>query len=376
MIPVASWLVGPAGWMAIGLAAATGIIGQDPPVRRLAPAAAEIRSEFTRIAAVRELSDGRVLIADGRDRRLVVADLGANTVTTIGRNGQGPGEYGTPSALFSLGADSTLLPDPTTRRWLILHQDRIVATLAADHPAVAAAAGPLIGADERGGVVVLRGPPAPTGIGTTVYGRGDSAVVVRVALGAGRVDTLGRTRVGATKIVIRGDRTGKPTSVEVFRPAFAVGEEATVFSDGAVAIARLEPVRVDWRLPDGRWIRGGPLPVPVTPFSAAERAAWLKRMREATGTAPTVAEEDWPERVPPFERGPLVALPDGGVLLGLTPTAGEPGNRYLRIDRSGRVMARWSLPAAERIVAVGRRGAYVVVTDEDGIQRLRRHPWG
>jgi hypothetical protein len=29
----------------------------------------------------------------------------------------------------------------------------------------------------------------------------------------------------------------------------------------------------------------------------------------------------------------------------------------------------------KRLVAIGARGAYVVSTDEDGIQRLQRHPW-
>lgn len=45
--------------------------------RALQPANARLDEAFTRILSVRELSDGRVLVTDDRDNRLVVADMKA-----------------------------------------------------------------------------------------------------------------------------------------------------------------------------------------------------------------------------------------------------------------------------------------------------------
>jgi hypothetical protein len=52
-----------------------------------------------------------------------------------------------------------------------------------------------------------------------------------------------------------------------------------------------------------------------------------------------------------------------------------PENRYDIVDRTGRLVRGVTLPENQRLVGVGRSGAYVAETDEDGIQRLRRHPW-
>ena len=39
------------------------------------------------------------------------------------------------------------------------------------------------------------------------------------------------------------------------------------------------------------------------------------------------------------------------------------------------VLGPLSMSPNERIVSLGAKSAYVAVTDDDGIQRLRRHPW-
>ena len=38
-------------------------------------------------------------------------------------------------------------------------------------------------------------------------------------------------------------------------------------------------------------------------------------------------------------------------------------------------MARLQLPPDHQIVGFGARSVYVVVTDEDDLQRIQRHPW-
>lgn len=71
----------------------------------------------------------------------------------------------------------------------------------------------------------------------------------------------------------------------------------------------------------------------------------------------------------------LLAAPGGQLLVRRLPTLAEPGTRYDVIDRSGNRRTQLVLAANEHILGFGVGSVYVVETDGDGIQRLRRHPW-
>ena len=75
------------------------------------------------VQTVRELPDGRVLVADPLGQVLVAIDMGAGTADTIGRRGAGPGEYDQPDAVSPLSGDSTLLVDLGNGRRSILGPD-------------------------------------------------------------------------------------------------------------------------------------------------------------------------------------------------------------------------------------------------------------
>jgi hypothetical protein len=351
-----------------------GLHAQAPAETRLRPPTARLDEEFTRIVGLRELGDGRILVADAGEKRLVVIDFARNQVAQIGREGNGPGEYAQVALLASLGPDSTLMPDAANRRWLVLINDRIVRTIPPEHPAIRASRGSVRSTDERGHGVSVTPPPIRSG-GQTM-GKGDSIAVVLVTLSSGAADTVARLRTAPLTVWTELDNAGKVTRAGLTHPPFSVGEESLLFPDGWLAVARLDPYRVDWRTPEGRWIPGAPLPFAERPLDARERQAYLARRTALVGrpvAAP--ADEAWPAAIPPFQPLPLVAALDGSLLVLRTPTADHPGNRYDRIDRLGRLSGWLELSAAERLVAIGVRGAYVVSTDEDGIQRLQRHPW-
>src|SRR5690606_9545343 len=109
-----------------------------------------IAHEFTRVSSVRELSDGRLLIIDSRDRALYVADPSAETIEALGRTGRGPLEYERPTRLVALSADSTLLLDPGNRRWLLLVSSRLAGTLSPSDSVVERAGTSVAGADQFG----------------------------------------------------------------------------------------------------------------------------------------------------------------------------------------------------------------------------------
>ena len=347
---------------------------QGPVGTKLPPAAVRLDEEFTRIVGLRELSDGRVLVADAGDKRLVVADFERKVVVQIGREGGGPGEYAQVSPLTSLGPDSTLMPDPANGRWLVLLNDRIARTIPPEHPTIRASRGGLKGTDERGHALITTPPPIRGG--NQKLGKSDSIALLLVTLTSGATDTIARLRTAPLTIWAELDNSGKVTRVGLTQPPFSVGEEPLLFPDGWLAIARLDPYRVDWRTSGARWVRGAPLPFTERPVDTRERETYLVRRASMTGRAPAAPPDDsWPATIPPFQPLPFVAVPDGTVLILRTPTADHPGHRYDRIDRFGKLIGWLELPATERLAGIGGRSAYVVSTDEDGLQHLQRHPW-
>ena len=163
----------------------------------------------------------------------------------------------------------------------------------------------------------------------------------------------------------------------MFRHPLSVGEEALLFTDGWLAVARLEPYRVDWRTPDGRWIRGAALPVPLEKLDGREKQAHMERRAETTGQ-PTKSPDTvsgWPETIPPFAGNSIVGSRDGRLLLRHEKTADHPETIYDVVTRRGILEGQITMPDNERIIGFGAKSVYIVVTDDDGIQRLRRHPW-
>ncbi len=340
------------------------LAGQSVPHRQLGAVTGTTNTEFTRIAGVRELSDGRVLVADAGSAQLFVVDFAAAASTTVGRNGSGPGEYRSVSSLFASGTDLTVMLDAGTRRWVLFKGDSIESTM--PPPSWAARGGLLAGADMGGRYLSIMHGQVAT----------DSIVVLLLDPKAKHVDTLTRLGPAPAAVIMDQDATGKIAQYIHWRPLLAVGEEVQLYPDGWLAVARLEPYRVDWRTPDGTWVLGGALPFSRQPVDAAERRAQLARMeRERGRTVPRELQSNWLSHLPPFQLAPLIALPDGRLAIRRIPTARDPRNRYDIVNRRGKLDESVELPPREHIVGVGKRGAYVAHTDEDGIQKLKRVSW-
>ncbi len=362
----------------ISIAAVLGF--QEPAPVTLKPSTATLNEEFTFASSVRELRDGRVIITDSRESRIIVADLRTGGIAPIGRTGAGPGEYTWVSPVFALGGDSTLMADSDGRRWFVLDGARIVATLPPDSRPIVATGGETVrGADRFGNVIVNVTPRPPSGVSSTTYK--DSVWIVRVSLATGRVDTIARARaVSYTKEVGR-DAAGHITSMRnIAFPPYALEEPAVLCSDGWLAVVRLDPYRVDWRSPTGAWTRGQTLIFQKIAVTAREKRAYMERLAKSAGRPAASPDmySPWPTVVPPVEpQAPRAAMCtlDGRVLVNRTKTADQPGTRYDLVDHRGVRVMQLALAASERIVGFGSHSVYVVTTDDDGLQRLRRHPW-
>jgi hypothetical protein len=356
------------GRVALWVVAPIAAHGQQAPRLTLGPATASLSEEFSSLTWVREIKDGRLIVTDSRDGRVVVADPRTGKVEQISRRGQGPREYPSARPVWRINGDSSVMVD-SPRRWLLFDGARIVATLAPDAPGVAAAKGIPRGVDEVGHVYSSEFLPAAE------KPIGDSTALVRIARANGQADTI--TRLSA--LVPR--RTSSPNKDGYFEfslPTVAMADEAVPFADGWVAVVRSNPYRVEWRAADGQWIRGAPLPFTSMRMDEKEKRAFMARLAAPTGKTPSPPDSipDWPATVPPY-RSPvqLLAAVDGRLLVPRLATADNPEMRYDVVNRRGTLDAQLVLAANERIVGFGSGAVYVSVTDDDGIQRLRRHRW-
>lgn len=329
---------------------------------------------FTGIGGVRELPDGSVLVSDAAEKQVLHLRPGVAAAARVGRAGAGPAEYGSAEVPWALSADTSLLPDPVNRRWHVLAGARFALTLPPDDPWVRATGAAPLAFDRSGNALALRRVPSPAGGAALVV---ESLLVVRIQRGTLRVDTLARLRARPAMPPPSGSAAQRnPMFSRAFGVPLTGPEQALLFPDGAIAIARDDPYRVEWLLPNGARVRGGTLdPSPVR-VDDQEKRAYARRITARSGRPFSLASAtSWPEFIGPFEEDALLAAPTGELVIRRQPSARSPHPRYDVIGRDGALRRQLALPAGARIVGFGARTVFVATTDEDGFQRLSQHEW-
>ena len=357
-------------------------IGQSP--RRVALPAHNARLDvgFPVITSVRELSDGRLLVTDPRDLQLVVADFRTGDTKQISRRGQGPGEYRMAAPLYALGGDSSMMADALGRRVLLLDGDKVVVTIAADNPLIRDTRGFVRYADRLGHVTSLRSPEPPTGESRSTIR--DSSTVLRIHRTTGKFVTITKIMDRPAVRTVMRDAKGEVTASSFRALRLSLGEQYIMHSDGWIAVVRLNPFRVEWRSPEGKWTLGAALPVPVIRMTEKEKAASRARTAASQAANPSstplppqlqTPDDEWPDVMPPYLQGEMTFSPDGELLFRRQPSADFPGVAYYVVDRRGRLLGMLDLKDNERVIGAGARSLYVVETDADDLKYIRRHPW-
>lgn len=370
---------------------AANVAGPQPGAARtlaIAPVAATLAEDFSDVISVRELADGRVLVTDRKDDRLVVANFMTNTVQPVSRKGDGPGEYRTVGRLWPLAADSTLMSVPYGSRWLILHGATVVTTVSGANPALRATGGmhPLA-ADATGGVFVTQLARKGGGMPTAR----DSLFVVRIARATAKVDTIGVMPYSYGDDVSEGEpvaAAGGPPKARVkkqYHVLFTMRDGVAVLPDGTLAIVRPAPYRVDTCKLPARCATGPVLDRARVPVSDASKRAFLKRAN-ALSTYPATSAIDevvnWPAFVPAFitpggpDDGNVWATSSGHVVIERTPSDKLPGGNYDVVDGRGNRVATVTTPANVKVIGFGKASVYTLVVDSDGLQHLERRAWG
>lgn len=319
------------------------------------------------VRAVRELADGRVIVVDGaQGGRLLVADFARGRVAPLANRGEGPGEYRALGRTIAIAGDTTLVADPGQDRWLVFvgSVPSPFSRGRAEFPSLFKAK-PL-GSDGRR--VLFSVPP-----GRLSETGADSSALVWVEAKAPR-DTVARLAF-ARRVPKVLERSSGGTAVAILlNSPLWVDEQALPFPDGWIAIARLNPYRVDWIDRQGRVILGPPLPVSKVRIDRTEMLFALDRFNGRGTILPIEPEAypDWPADLPPFGESALLVLPDGRLAIRRLGSAQATRTTYDVVDRRGALSRTIELPLNQRIVAFGRNAAYLVTRDEDDIETLRR----
>ena len=244
----------------------------------LARSNATLTDRFSMVAAVRELSDGRVIVADWRENKISICSFKAMFCDALTRTGDGPGEYRRFGNLFPLAGDSTVIS--ADGRWNVFYKDHFVAQQR--FPSEGVWAVDIAGVDRTGRVLQI----APThylshqGRGISEPQEADALAVVRrrrtpqaslyfLGKEADTVATLRGTR-GEVRAATSGTFHGAAIHYRLIKPLRAQ-QQALMFPDGWIAIALDEPYRVDWITPDGRRLRGAPLPFAVRALDDSQK---------------------------------------------------------------------------------------------------------
>ncbi len=359
------------------------------PVRKLTGPDVTFPEAFALVQGVRELSDGRVMVADPLGQVLLVADLATGSADTLGGVGQGPAEYRQPDALFPLPGDSTLLVDLGNARLTVIAPD---GTFGETMPIAQGEPG-------RGGGLLLVLPRAVDARGRIYFqpmggpGRGfpDSAAVVRWDRREPAMDTLTKVKLPSMKRSTSGGAGEQQVSLS---PVPLSPEDAwAVAGDGRVAAARSADYQVEWIHPDGKVVRSTPVEYAPVRIGRAEKEEWLEGLGNGLSIGVTIENGDrrvslsrgggrgrpadadrfeWPDHKPAFTARGVWVTPDGGVWVQRHVPAGEPP-LFDVFDGEARLKYRAALPEGRQLVGFGRGVLYAVRSDDYGLQWLERY---
>jgi hypothetical protein len=330
--------------------------------------------DFDRLFAAVELGPDRVLLTERGEQRPFVVDWRTGMRASVGTVGRGPSEFQGPRRLYALGGDSALIEDAYRSSFYPFVNGKVQQSLNLRVVQNGYSQQLLVGADRHGRFAVVRVETRG------VYNRGTNRsnarqlVLVIGEAGNSRLDTVTRLR-GSFRAETSVFRMNVGRRLEYQHYSLLVTEEqALLFPDGWLAVARKEPYRVEWRAPDRGWRRGPVASDSVIPVTANEKRYALFLHATALQRPSYKVEEfpNWPPTMPPFPLDALLPLPDGRLAVRRTPSAKDRTEWIDIFDRSGKRVNRWRLPPDHQLIGISAKWLYLTSRDEDDLYSLWR----
>lgn len=347
------------------------VAAQTPPVVDYGAVEAVSTEGYTAITSVRELSDGRVLLADRLERLIYVLRNDLAREGVVGGHGQGPGEYLQVSRVLPLEGDSSTVV--TDRGYLIVTPELEVQGVLPRERSFSAV-------DTRGYLY---------GLSRETFARLAAARRVTVSeLDSITIERWHRDDPEAGRRVAEVPMLRPPNAISQ-RVAFEPLPLYLISPDGTLAIVHPEPYRVELVRPDGTRVGGPHVPYQPVRVTEAHKEEWREERRQprsvlqarlggapgegriVTTTPPVTEPLQWAEFLPPFLGGALSFDREGRLWVRRTTDAGAPPILDV-FDPEGKRIQQARLPAGTRLVGFGEGSAYVVRRDELGLEYLLR----
>ncbi len=349
--------------------------GEAPaPVVVLDQPEATLARPFQQVSNVVELTDGRVALAELKDRTFLFADFATGALTPVGvhadtvRPDDGPpGRHKYPGYVLRFDGDTLGLVDfAAERTTLWTERGEFVGVLPGR--GVGGYNQPLYYDRLHRGYKedirsVLGGLEPGDEIGF------DSLNVLRITPG----DTVADT-VAKLKLPVWG-RGQFGEQVKIVSTIFSGRDLFGTLPDGSIWVARASNNAVDWRAPDGTWSRGPSRDHVTIPVSQAEKDQFLERLRGqmAQMGAPAGIELAYPfaDEKPPFLAGQTD--PAGYVWLQRARAFEDSVPVWDVVGRDGRQVRTVQLPRGASLAGFGREGrVYVLLREAEG-QKVGRY---
>lgn len=344
---------------------------QQVPVVRLDRPTAAPRETFTKVTGLVELPDGRLLVADEEERRIVLLDPRNSATTPVSRTGSGPREFRSIANLFPRPDGGAWLVDFAQKRLLPIRPDGKAEDVIAIPPSLLLAAvdgGGRIYADIFGKFVN----------GTT----SDSMTVVRWTPPSARYDTLMMRNANWSTRITRG---GQP------RPVLAPFDAHVVLSSGDVVTFEAATYRVTrWR--DGKRVVSNDVAWKPVPVTDAEKEAYLSeeagqkttslsggpsKKGGGASSGPPPGWKDagkiWPTNKPAFVDDDVHVSSDGRIWVRLYTSHRERAGHYDVLDENGRLVGKVTTAPGTTVAGFGKGVVYLSEKNDDDELLIRRY---
>lgn len=392
---------------------------RDIPIRQLSAAniSTQLFSAFA--VSIAELPDGRVLVRDNQNRRLMVFDTTLANATVLadaeGSNGAFyPAGRGFASPALAYRGDTILLADLNVPGFVSITPDGHIGAIVS-HPisddlkVLAETDGASVGFDNRGRFIYRAQRAAPKAGAPSSTSSRDTVAIVRADLDKRSVDTIAHYGIPLARSMSYAvdPATGKQLVTETINP-YPPGPDAwAVLSTGTLGIVRGHDYHVDWIAPDGKQSSTNKMAFDWKPFTDADKLARtdsMKRIvdslsqtknpvygrslfvrRDAAGrvvgtdtvknTIRYATFDQMPDYVPPIRSGAANADRDGNLwILPTTSARAQGGLLYDVVNEKDGLRERVQLPTGCMLTGFGRKGVvFLACLSEKQWVLQRRH---
>lgn len=373
----------PSPLLLLTLAAPT--YAQPVQTRALTKPEVEFVRPFSELTSIRELRDGRVVVVDGRELKVQLVDFRTGTAVTVGRTGEGPGEYRWPSRLYALAGDSSVVMDAAGGRLILITPDGKTTSFPDINRPGETSPGARFNlrfSDASGRLYAEAQPIRIDADGSATLA--DSSAIERFDRRTGKRDTVAHwpLRKDANARLMNGMVMMQPKT-----QPFPAWDQWLVAPDGRVAFVYYEPYRVDFAAPNEPVVRGKPIPYDRVKVDDAlklqyredrQRPAMAMQSSRSGGTTigplkmPFKEPDSWPEFLPPYLNGPHAFSLDGILWIKRATAAGVVPTFDL-IGANGALVGHVTLPQRAKLVGFGNGTVYLVRSDDDDLQYLQRY---